>query len=249
MRAFPSGSRLEVLESIDSTSAEARRRIDAGEGGPLWIVARTQTNGYGRRGRAWEQQVGDFAGTFVFRPTGEKSSYGQLSFVAALAVGDVIAAEISGDDVTLKWPNDILINGAKTAGLLLEYVETPTGPLIMLGIGINIVSKPVNTPYKATRLLGHGASPEIAVEGIAEALDKSFAVYRDIWRRDGFEPIRGAWVERAHGIGKPITVNLPGESKDGVLDGIDPNGALLLRSGGETQIISAGDIFFGAPRD
>lgn len=246
MKKFPSGAAVEIYEALDSTSAEAKRRANAGLQGPLWIIALHQTAGYGRRERAWEQEAGDFAGTLLFQPNAPRERFGQISFVAALAVQEAIASLTPDADVKIKWPNDILIGGEKTAGILLEMIETLKGPALVLGIGVNMVTKPDGLPFKATRLLDHGLFAPPGPEEFARVLDANFWAHYEIWRTQGFGPVRTAWLERSAGLGGKITARLPNETVSGQFKDIDESGALVLHSEGGNRIISAGDVYFGS---
>lgn len=242
MNKLSSGVSVEVFESLDSTSLEAKRRQAAGANGPLWIIAKNQTAGYGRRSREWRQDAGDFAGTLLFCPKAKAENLGQLSFVTALAVAETMNALVKRD-VTIKWPNDVLINGGKAAGILLERIGPKAQPLLAIGIGINVTSRPEGLPYPAARLIDHlAAAPSI--EAIADSLDERFWTLTDLWLRDGFAPIRSAWLARAGGLGRAITVRLPTEEISGIFDDLDETGALVLRFDGGKRIISTGEVFF-----
>jgi len=217
----------------------------AGEQGPLWIVARRQSAGYGRRAREWRHDVGDFAGTLLFRPAAQPALFGQISFITALAVAETIAALVRDDSVTVKWPNDVLIHGGKAAGVLLEHIGPKDKPLLAVGIGINVISKPGNLDYPAARLMDHMGTPAPLAAALAASIDARFWTLIDLWMRDGFAPIRTAWLAKAAGLGKAITVRMPNEEISGIFDDIDETGGLVLRFNGATRIISAGEIFFG----
>lgn len=182
----------------------------------------------------------------MFVSEAPKETLGQLSFAAALAVYDALQPLVPTADMRIKWPNDILIDNAKAAGLLLEMVETESGPALILGIGVNIVTKPLDTPYQATRLLDHGLETPIAPSALAQSLDTAFWAHYDLWRGQGFAPLRSAWLERAAGLGKAITVRLPNETVSGVFEDLDDTGALVLRMKTGTRMISAGDVYFDA---
>ncbi len=245
MKKFSSGASVEIYETLDSTSAEAKRRITAGARGPAWIIALHQTAGYGRRGRAWAQESGDFAGSLLFSTDAESGAIGQLSFVLALAVHDALFALIAKADMRIKWPNDILVDGAKIAGLLLEMVDAAGVRMLVAGIGVNVVSTPDIKAYPTTRLLNYESAP--MPSALAEAIDANFWAHCQIWCAEGFAPVRRQWLERAAGLGDEITVRLPNETLIGVFEDIDDSGGLVLRFGGGTRIISAGDVYFGAP--
>ncbi len=145
----------------------------------------------------------------------------------------------------IKWPNDLLIDGAKAAGLLLEMVNAAGARALVAGIGVNIVSKPDQAAYSTTRLLDHG-SPALAPVDLAKTIDANFWAHHNVWRGEGFAPIRRRWLTRAAGIGAEITVRLPNETLSGVFEDLDESGGLILRFDGGTRIISAGDVYFEA---
>lgn len=240
---FPSGASLALFESLDSTSSEARRRAETSAAGPVWIVALEQTAGYGRRGAAWKQGAGDIAATLLFEPDAGLDRLGQLSFVAALAVADTVKRYAPHAPLALKWPNDVLVDGGKISGILLELLKDGERPLIALGVGVNIVSKPQLQDYPAARLLDWlaGGPPPTPLEFIAE-LDGAFDQWRSVWRRQGFEPIRSAWLAAASGRGGKIRVRLPNETLEGVFAGLDSSGALIVDCESGRRLISAGTI-------
>ncbi|GJL94855.1 MAG: biotin--[acetyl-CoA-carboxylase] ligase [Hyphococcus sp.] len=241
---FPSGATVDIFETLDSTSLEARRRLKAGLQPKQWIIAKHQTAGYGRRNRSWEQATGDFAGTLVFSPEAPGERLGQLSFVIALGVASALDEVIKAPEkLTLKWPNDILIEGGKAAGLLLERIDQTGGPVVAIGVGVNIVSAPQGLLYPTARLVDFAATAP-SPEALAERIDHHFWVYYDVWLKNGFDRIRIFWLERAAGIGGALTVRLPNEELSGTFEGIDETGALMLQIGSEKRIISAGDVFF-----
>jgi BirA family biotin operon repressor/biotin-[acetyl-CoA-carboxylase] ligase len=237
---------IEALEEIDSTNAEARRRAEAGARGPLWITARRQTAGRGRRGRAWETGAGNLAATLLVhtdKPPGEAA---QVSFVAALAVADLAGAYVPASLVSLKWPNDPMIAGKKTAGILVESGPHPGGGLwLAVGCGVNLATPPDAAERPATAFAQH---MRIAPPSPLDALDvlaESFERWRELWERLGFAPIAEAWTARAHGLGEACTAHLPSETIAGVAEGLDQDGALRLRTAsGVVRRITAGDVFF-----
>lgn len=243
MARLPSGAYLDIFETLDSTSLEARRRAPLGEPGPRWFIALRQTAGYGRQGRAWRQATGDFAGTLAFKPQAAVSELGQISFIAALAVASALDEYVEPHKLALKWPNDILIDGAKAAGILLEHIDGDGDALLAVGIGVNIVSAPSDVAYPTARLVDHADQPPSPAD-LAARIDHHFWAYMKDWRANGFANIRQLWLTRAKGIGEAITVRLPNEELSGVFEGINESGALILQSGAEKRIISAGDVFF-----
>lgn len=238
---------IESLDEIDSTNAEARRRAESGATGPLWITAKRQTAGRGRRGRSWETGEGNLAATLLMvteRPAAEAA---QLSFVAALAVADLAGAYVPPPLVTLKWPNDPLIVGKKTAGILVESGPHAAGGLwLAVGIGVNLATPPAQADRPATAFAEHMVapppSPILALSRLVEAFER----WRELWEQLGFAPIANAWTARAHGIGETCEARLPGETIVGVAEGLDADGALRLRTrSGIVRRITAGEVFFG----
>jgi BirA family transcriptional regulator, biotin operon repressor / biotin---[acetyl-CoA-carboxylase] ligase len=244
---LPPGYALAAYDEIDSTNEEAKRRADAGERGPLWIVAARQSAGRGRRGRSWTSEPGNLFATLLIAPGRSAADSARLSFAAALSVYDVARASCQAADVALKWPNDVLIGGAKCSGILLESGGEQNGilPWLAVGIGINLAHAPEGTPYPATALNRHGAAqtPDAALTLLAAAWARWF----EAWRRDGFAALRDAWLARAQGLGQPIVARLADNSLNGVFEGLDGGGGLQLRlADGTLKTISSGEIFFGA---
>ena len=239
---------IEALEEIDSTNAEARRRAEAGARGPLWITAERQTAGRGRRGRGWETGAGNLAATYLMHTTKPAAEAAQVSFVAALAVADLTAVYVPASLVTLKWPNDPLVAGRKAAGILVESGPHPDDGLwLAVGCGVNLATPPQNAERPAVAFAEHMRAPPPKPLEALEKLAESFERWRDVWERLGFPPIAEAWTARAHGLGEVCTARLPAETLTGVAEGLDPDGALRLRTRAGLRRITAGDVFFGAP--
>jgi BirA family biotin operon repressor/biotin-[acetyl-CoA-carboxylase] ligase len=236
---FASGASVEIFATLDSTSLEAKRRAAAGASGPLWLIALRQTSGYGRRGSPWLQGEGDVAATLLFRPEGEPDALPQLSFAAALAVADALRRFAPKASPRLKWPNDVLVNGGKIAGILLELVAVEP-PAVALGVGVNVVSAPEGLDYPAARLLDLGAAPP--PHAFVRTFDDIFVVWRRRWALEGFAPIRAEWRARAAHLGEKIRVRLPDGEVAGVFEDLDLAGALILDCGGARRTIAAGAI-------
>ena len=236
-----------AFDELDSTNAEARRRAEAGETGPLWIAAARQSAGRGRRGRAWETGRGNLAATYLFTTRKPPAEAAQVSFVAALAVADLARAFVPASLVSLKWPNDTLIDGRKTAGILVESGQgAGDGLWVAVGIGVNLVASPRAADRPATAFGDHMRAPPPAPLEALGILAPAFARWRDLWERLGFSPIAQAWTAIAHGLGEPCSARLASETVDGVAEGLDGDGALRLRTtAGTVRRITAGDVFFG----
>jgi BirA family biotin operon repressor/biotin-[acetyl-CoA-carboxylase] ligase len=245
--ALPPGWSLVAFDSLGSTNATARELAEDGAGAGTVVWARRQHAGRGRWRRHWDSPEGNLYCSTVLRPAVPAAAAGQLTFVAALALADALAALAPGLATGLKWPNDVLADGRKISGILLESNVTPDGglPWVVVGVGLNLVSHPDGTPFPATDLLaqtGRAVTPEAALAAYAAALDGWLAR----WVRDGFPPVRRAWLDRAVGLGGPVTVRLEPDDVAGRFLGLDGEGALELETAaGERRLITAGDVFFG----
>jgi len=231
-------------EVLDSTNEEARRLAVNGEHGPLWVIAVSQTKGRGRRGRNWISHPGNLFTSLLIELGEPLENCGQLSFVAALAVADLAADYASGAAATLKWPNDVLLNGRKVAGILLEVAPNGTATRMIIGFGVNLAHQPGETNFPAISFAEVAAEmpdPEVALLRLVDAWN----TWYEIWRKEGFRSIRTAWLARAEGFGKKLTVQLGNSVVTGVFKNIEDDGSLLLCvDGGEAQRITAGDVFF-----
>jgi BirA family biotin operon repressor/biotin-[acetyl-CoA-carboxylase] ligase len=237
---------IEALDEIDSTNAEARRRAEAGEAGPLWITAARQTAGKGRRGRSWETGEGNLAATLLFTTGKPPAEAAQVSFVAALAVADLAGAFVPASLVSLKWPNDPLIGGKKASGILVESGAHPHGLWVAVGIGVNLTTAPVAAERPATTFAEHMTAPPPRPLEALTILAEAFERWRSLWDSAGFSAIADAWTAKAHGLGQPCTARLGNETVHGVAEGLDADGSLRLRlSDGSLRRITAGDVFFG----
>jgi len=248
-RGWPDGVGLQHHTHIDSTNQEALRLARAGDRGPRWIVADTQSAGRGRRGRAWMSEPGNLFCTHLFAPDCTLPRAAQIAFVAALAVYDAVA-HMGVADLSLKWPNDLLMGGAKISGILIETAPGPAGhqnaaPLLAIGIGINIMAAPDDTPYPASCLAAQGVTPD-AGEVLAVLAQRFDARYHQWECGSGFAGIRADWLARACGVGGPIAVRLHNDVIEGRFETLDESGALKVRCHDRLRTISAGDVFFPA---
>jgi len=244
--ALPEGYDLRVFDHLDSTNLECRRYAEAGATGHIWVVADAQSAGKGRRGRQWVSRPGNLFASLLYAVDCDLGRISQLSFVAALAVRDVVADRLpSGAVVRCKWPNDILVDGRKISGILLETAgnggEMPSHMII--GIGINIAHHPDDGQYPATDLMT-AAGQEIDRQLVLDRLIHAMDHWISSWKEQGFPLIRQAWKDGALGLGQDIIVRLPAEELRGRFVDLDETGALILEFGGERRHISAGDVFF-----
>jgi BirA family biotin operon repressor/biotin-[acetyl-CoA-carboxylase] ligase len=242
--ALPSPFRLIAYETIGSTNDELKRLAHEGEAEGLVITAERQTAGRGRRGRTWVSPLGNLYSSVLLRPRCRAADAAQLGFVAALGVADAIGELAPAIGLCCKWPNDLLANGKKVSGILLE-TEMVAGDIpdfVVLGVGVNLVSSPRGTPYPATSLVEESARC-VAAETMLAAFIRHFAEWLGVWRRDGFASVRTAWLARAMGLGEPIRVRLERDTLDGRFLDLDGDGALILGTPSGSRRISAGEIF------
>ncbi len=238
---------VDAYDELDSTNAEARRRAEAGRGGPVWITAAVQTAGRGRRGRNWASPSGNLAATLLTTTDAPPAVAAQLSFVAALAAADLVDTCLGEGAAQLKWPNDVLVHGRKAVGVLIESGARSDGRLwLAVGVGVNLAVAPDDTERPATALADHMAAPPPGALDALDILATRFEIWRQVWEQDGFAPISRAWTARAHGLGGRCEARLPDRTLFGVADGLDEEGALRLRQDDGTLVrITAGDVFFG----
>lgn len=244
---WPEGVARHVLERVDSTNAEAMR-LAPSLTGPAWVMARRQEAGRGRRGRAWSDPPGNFAATLVLRPDGRPGDIALLSFVASLALYDALVA-LCGPQLRLglKWPNDVLLNGGKLSGILLESTgHSGRIAALAIGIGVNLAAAPDAVEKGAMRpvsLQGETAmtvTPDELLDALAPAFDRW---WREL-RADGFGPVRRAWLSRAVRLGETITARAGTHTTEGRFEGIDESGALLLLTKQGRVAIPAADVYF-----
>jgi BirA family biotin operon repressor/biotin-[acetyl-CoA-carboxylase] ligase len=231
---------------IDSTNAEARRRIAAGAAVPTVIHADRQTAGVGRRGRVWQSPAGNISCTIMQPLLGGLASVGQRSYIYGTAIARAANRFLPQPNAKTKWPNDVMIDGRKLAGVLLETSAAPDESLwLIAGFGVNVVAAPPvadGALYQSTALHLEGSS--VDTDMMLREILLNVAALQAEYDRAGFAPLRAAWRALAMGMGKSITVNRPdGTQLHGIFNDIDDTGALVLAIGGDTHHISAGDIF------
>jgi BirA family transcriptional regulator, biotin operon repressor / biotin---[acetyl-CoA-carboxylase] ligase len=246
-KALARGYRLAAFDTIGSTSSEAMERGRAGDAGRLWVVAREQTAGHGRRGRPWQTPRGNLAASLLLVLPAGGAPAATLGFAAGLAVKQAIGRCCSEDSIRLKWPNDVLIDGAKVAGILLEAVTLAAGyGVVVIGIGVNAERAPEGVPYPATSLAA--CSCDASPESLFETLSDSWVEQEELWNDGiGFAAIRDRWLHSAAGLGSPIAVHMGESVFRGTFETIDADGRLVVRSeDGSARMISAGEVHFGA---
>ncbi|MFL9842332.1 biotin--[acetyl-CoA-carboxylase] ligase [Sphingomonas sp. ST-64] len=229
---------IRAVAETGSTNADMLALAAAGvaEGG--WLRADRQSAGKGRQGRAWDSPVGNFYGSTLVRLRPTDPPAPTLALVTVVALEDAVRTFLP-TGATIKWPNDLLIGGAKLSGVLLERA----GDAVVIGIGVNLAHHPELPGRPATSLAAQGATVDAAV--FANVLADSFARWLSRWRGEGLDAILRRWVERAHPVGTALTARLPdGTSHDGLFDGLTSDGALILRlADGSRHAIHAGDVF------
>lgn len=247
------GYRLLSLEATGSTNDDALQAAQSGDPGQLWIVAAEQLAGRGRHGRQWSSPQGNLYASLLLIDPCEVASAPQLGFVAGLALHEAVEAltGLGAPRLALKWPNDLLLDGAKVSGLLLEgHRLQPGGQLaIVIGFGVNVSFAPSGTPYPATSLqqVKPNLSRDQVFLALSSALASAFAAWRASARMnvsDPFGAIRKLWLERAAGVGQEVTLRLPSGEKRGVFEGLDRFGRLQFKGAAGVELIDAGDLYF-----
>ena len=238
-----------ALDAVASTNDEAMALLRAGDRGRLLVTARAQTGGRGRQGRVWTSPPGNLYMSLALRDPAPPALAPQLGFVAGIALERTLRARLGGDTrLQLKWPNDVLHEGAKLAGMLLESAFLPDGAFCcVIGIGVNCRSHPDGLAYPATDLHTAGdidADPDSVLADFA----RRFEIQLTDWDGGaGFAAVRSAWLATAAGLGKRVAVSTPRRRLDGVFRDLDATGRLLLDTADGTIAVEAGDVFFPAP--
>jgi BirA family transcriptional regulator, biotin operon repressor / biotin---[acetyl-CoA-carboxylase] ligase len=255
-RAVSAGYRLAAFDSIGSTNAEALTRARDGEQGPIWFVTSEQTAGRGRRHRPWIAPRGNLAGSILEMIDVSPAVAATLGFAAGLALEAALrqvsveaslrSAGLDQMKFALKWPNDVMAGQNKLAGILLEAEAVGDRLAVVVGIGANVVAAPEGTPTPATSLKALGI--DISAEELFRALSDSWTEFRGVWDNGrGFRAIRRKWLERAAGLGQPVSILSGGSTVAGTFDTIDETGCMIVAtSDGRRVPISAGDVYFGA---
>jgi BirA family transcriptional regulator, biotin operon repressor / biotin---[acetyl-CoA-carboxylase] ligase len=224
-------------DQIGSTNDEARRLAKEGAPHGTVIHADEQTAGRGRMAHRWFSPPGNLYLSILLRTRLPAARTSELSFLAALAVADTAEALLPRQTrAILKWPNDVLVSGAKIAGILLEQVDDAT----VIGIGLNVLEAPSNAAYKTTTIVANGGIA--SVDGARDILLDRLGKHLATWQADGFTPIREQWLNRSYPVGAAIRVNSGGQPVAGHFAGLDIDGALLLDTPQGRQRIVAGEV-------
>ena len=234
------------FDSLDSTNEEAKRLAKGGgcHGAVIW--AKHQSQGKGRMGRNWISNDGNLFVSVLLQPDKAMGELSQLSFVAAVAVHEALESLLpQGNRLQCKWPNDILLNDRKLGGILLESFQTPESknPWVVVGVGVNVDSFPPRTEFPATCLKDAGVEL-VSAKIILSRFIHHFIECYNLWNTKGFTPIRKKWLSAAWGMEQRLCARLPDGNIEGVCQGIDASGSLLLRlDNGKKHQVLAGDVF------
>lgn len=235
---------IEFLAETGSTNSDILTRLASGEVMPegKWIVADRQTAGRGRIGRHWEDGAGNFMGSTLVRVRIGDPPAHTLALVAGLALHGVVASLLPDPILKLKWPNDLMAEGAKLAGVLLERAAD----VVVVGIGVNLVAAPALADRNTVSLANLGI--DVTRDRFAASLADAFSVELERWRLGGLAPILRRWQSAAHPLGTRLKVQPPGEDViDGDFSGLDNDGNLRLTlSDGSLRTIHAGDVMLAS---
>ena len=246
---WPVGVNKLVIDQVDSTMMEANRRENEIIK-PTWILAKHQTDAYGRKGRYWENPKGNFSATLAMKLNEPLASLALRSFVAALALFDTLTQVTQRAELfSLKWPNDILMDFKKVSGILLESSNSrKETKFLKIGIGVNLVSLP-KTLTESYKQIAEPISLEdfcfkIGPEDFLVYLASNFAYWETQLEKFGFQRVRRVWLDRAYGVGEMILARTFSEEHKGIFDTIDESGNLVLKLKNGIRVIHAGDIYF-----
>ena len=244
---LPPGFTLHHVETVGSTNDEAVRFATEGADTGLIVLADRQTEGRGRLGRSWQSASGNLHMSILLRPDCRLKAASQLSLLASVVLADVlVTGGPKGLDLSLKWPNDVLIGGAKVAGILLESAGHKDGRLdyVVLGVGLNIAWAPAGLPYPVTSLSAQGFPRRSPLEWSGDYAH-SLSIWLDRWQREGFAIVREAWRERSHRLGQPIRLKLGHREIEGRFIDLTDAGTLVIEHADSSRSeLAAGDVVF-----
>lgn len=263
-KAEAAGYRVEAHDRISSTNAEALSRARAGDPGKLWVVSPHQVAGRGRRGSDWQTPPGNLAASLLNVVSAPPRIAATLGFVAGLALDEALRRLVPdlaitvafdgvepvrgavGERLRLKWPNDVLLDGGKLAGILLEAEAAPDRTAVVVGFGVNVLSAPRDLPYRASALAD--LAPQVTAADVFDALSESWTDLERLWAGGmGFAEIRDLWLSRAAGLGDEVAARVGDTVHRGIFDTIDEEGRLVIRThSGATHRISAGEVHLSA---
>ncbi len=239
---------VEVFDEIDSTILEARRRAKRGELKPVWLVAKRQTAGRGRRGRAWSSLNGNLLATLLFTTKEPPSTIALLGFATGVALAETLEAIIGGGRATLKWPNDVFIDGVKASGIMLDSGPFGEETWVALAFGVNLAAAPdgLDQPAISLRAVLPPDAPAPEPVAFLMRLRPRLEAWAERIEREGFAPLRAAWLARAHGLGQVARVLQGEQTLEGRIVGLSPRGELELETSEGRRLIAAGDVLFSS---
>jgi BirA family biotin operon repressor/biotin-[acetyl-CoA-carboxylase] ligase len=244
---MPTQFKIISFDSIDSTNEEAKRRIKSGDiSDRVLITSKVQTSGKGRYSKGWVSADGNMFATIVIRINNSLNEAALYSFVTAISEGEAIKDFIN-DDITVqyKWPNDVMLDGKKLSGILLETLKDSNGcNWLIIGTGVNINNQPEDIDKQVTSLMKYSLEA-VSVESFLAKFIQHFQTQEKLWKNEGFAFIRSAWLESAYRLGDEITVNLKNKVLKGKFEGISHSGELEVLVDGEKLLICGGEVFFG----
>lgn len=237
---------VEVFDEIDSTILEARRRAERGEISPVWLIAKRQTAGRGRRGRAWTSHDGNLMATLLFATDHPPHNIALLGFATGVALAETMDAVIGAGLAQLKWPNDVFVTDAKVCGIMLDSGSLASGHTwVALAFGVNLADAPENIDQKTICL--RELLPPDAPAPEPLAFLAAFRPKLESWATritaDGFEPLRRAWLQRAYGLGRQARVVQGEQTLEGRIAGLSARGELEFDTDTGRRLIAAGDVF------
>ena len=239
--------RLHYHESLGSTSVLCTSLAAAGEPEGLAVMALRQTEGRGSRGRQWQSPAGNLYISVLLRPRAPSNEGGSWALLSAVAVADAVATFLpDASQLAVKWPNDVLLDGRKLCGILIDASAKQDGMLdwLVIGCGVNLAHAP-DVPGRRTAALAERISPP-SPRAMAEILLERLAHWRGIRARDGFGAIRTAWLERAQPMGAPMQLTYNGQLLGGTFAGLADDGSLLLDTGSGVKAFATGEILLQA---
>ncbi len=236
--------RIQTYQEVESTQDMIHEAAAQGLGEGVVVQSMTQRGGKGRRGNEWISPVGNLYLSLLLRPKCTPQEAGQISFVVAIAASAMLDEYIddSKHKKTLKWPNDILIDGLKLSGILLESgMIGPHLDYIVVGMGMNIFAKP-----ELTTCLNDVAKEPVYINKVRDNFLEKLEYYYGLWQGKGFAPLLELWLNKAHGLGQSITARLPNAEFKGIFKDVQEDGAVVLEMpDGSDKIIHAADVYFG----
>lgn len=230
------------FDEIGSTNDQARTLINDGVYAPFWVLTHSQTKGRGRLSRNWHSPRGNLYCSCVVN-YGRELPSPLVSFIAAIALFDSIKEFAPNANAKLKWPNDILIDGAKISGILLETHSYNRENYLIIGLGLNIINAPQLPNRQTCSLSQFTHNPPKPREFLDVLIPKFEALFKD-FSQNGFEKLRLIWIENAIGIGENITIDQNDRKLNGVFKTIGENGELILETSHGCIFINSGDVIF-----